>query len=147
MASRASSRCMQALKSISRYCVWRQEHSCMVSLPSPQSHLRLPAVVQDYNIEVLREVTIPAVSANWNAYILRNRTAFASSSKDVPARFFSGHWASVERKIEELGLAHSYDVILTAETIYSLDSIASLLSCIWKVRTSLRPIACGISRW
>jgi len=34
------------------------------------------------------------------------------------ARYFAGSWDSLPGLLEELGLQHSYDLVLTAETIY-----------------------------
>ena len=47
--------------------------------------------------------------------------AAASSSGPLDAagaRYFSGSWDSLPGLLEELGLQHSYDLVLTAETIY-----------------------------
>lgn len=50
------------------------------------------------------------------------------------ARYFAGDWAAFARHVEETGLAGTYDVILTAETIYEAEGSRKLLHCIDKVR-------------
>ena len=50
-----------------------------------------------------------------------------------PARYFCGDWSGLGGVLEAAGLAGGYDVVLSAGTIYSLDSIRSLLQCIQQV--------------
>lgn len=72
----------------------------------------IEVVFQDYNEEVLRSVTMPN---------------FRRNCGDRNSRFYSGAWGDYS----ELG---GFDVILTADTIYSVDSYESLLEAI---RTTL----------
>lgn len=51
-------------------------------------------------------------------------------------RFFAGDWRAVGELLAAKGLAASYDLILTAETIYSPQGAARLLECI---KRALRP--------
>ena len=56
------------------------------------------------------------------------------------ARFFAGDWSHLGRLLQELGLAHCYDLVLAAETVYSTDSFAPFLSiveqvCCWSMVT------------
>lgn len=44
-----------------------------------------------------------------------------------------GDWASLPKALQLQGLLAGYDCILSAETIYSLDSQQSLLHCIKQV--------------
>jgi len=80
---------------------------------------------QDYNKEVLRELTIPSVLGNRNGEIM--------NANGLPARFFAGDWGTLDLLLESLDLLASYDLVLTSETIYSLDSIGRLVGCIKKV--------------
>lgn len=68
------------------------------------------------NAEVLELVTIPNVLLNVSSDEVEKRT-----------KFFSGDWELVE---EMLG---SYDIVLTAETIYSPDNYLKLLKIFDKV--------------
>jgi hypothetical protein len=69
--------------------------------------------LQDYNVEVLEQSTFPNVVVNCRK---------AAS----PPRYFSGDWGSLSSVV-----GHAcYDVILTAETIYSEDSVHRLIACI-----------------
>ncbi|KAL6782142.1 hypothetical protein ACKKBF_B10815 [Auxenochlorella protothecoides x Auxenochlorella symbiontica] len=84
---------------------------------------------QDYNPEVLREVTAPSVLANWQAWQTRGSPA-APAAQNPPARFLGGPWAALDSFLAAEGLAGSYDLVLTSETIYSLSSMPYLLACI-----------------
>ncbi|CAL8471510.1 g11052 [Coccomyxa elongata] len=86
---------------------------------------------QDYNREVLTALTAPNVTANTAD---NNRQAEGHSFPR--SRFFSGDWATLPTLLEKEGLLGTYDIILSAETIYSLDSQQQLLSCI---KQCLRP--------
>lgn len=48
----------------------------------------------------------------------------------------AGDWATLPRLLDSRGLLGSYDMILAAETIYSLDSQRQLLQCIKQVRAA-----------
>lgn len=69
--------------------------------------------LQDYNAEVLVTVTAPNV-------IINCRTAAS------PPRFFSGDWGSLSSIVGR----GCYDIALTAETIYSEDSVHRLIACL-----------------
>jgi hypothetical protein len=49
-------------------------------------------------------------------------------------RFFSGDWAHTGELLSSKGLGGHYDVILTSESIYCLESQGRLLECIKQVR-------------
>jgi hypothetical protein len=53
-----------------------------------------------------------------------------SAESRAPARYFSGGWNSLEDLLTSKGLSNSYDLVLTAETIYSLKAISSLLQAV-----------------
>ncbi|GAB4818881.1 hypothetical protein N2152v2_005927 [Parachlorella kessleri] len=118
---------------------------------------------QDYNREVVQTVTIPNVAANWAAWQFRYPSSRSSAAGRLPAgpaagsseetmtavqtgeaagsnpmaRYFSGDWGALADLLEQRGLAGTYDVVLSAETIYSLSSMRSLYECI--VRCLRRP--------
>ena len=83
---------------------------------------------QDYNREVLQTLTAPNAQANWQAW--QARQAGAGRAARPAARYFSGSWDSFCALLPQLGLAGSYDVVLSAETIYSPAAAASLLAAI-----------------
>lgn len=101
--------------------------------PSPLPPFRLPGLLdlQDYNVEVLKELLLPNVLANWSAWQTRGERGLG---QDPPCRCFSGSWTALEALLEREGLVSQYDLVLTSETIYSLDSVPSLLACIQTVR-------------
>lgn len=75
---------------------------------------------QDYNAEVIRGLTIPNVQAN-----------AAQLPGGTPcARYFAGAWADFGQYCSGNGLGGTYDVILTAETIYDDAGTRQLLQCI-----------------
>lgn len=80
-------------------------------------HLTHPAVVsvdfQDYNLEVLEHVTEPNVKLN------------IQSDCKCHARFISGPWSEVERHFKTDSMP-KYDVVLSAETLYSVESMPAL---------------------
>lgn len=84
---------------------------------------------QDYNPQVLHLLTMPNALANWCAW-RATAGAAAGPPPPPPARFFSGSWASLEGLLARGGLAGGYDLVLTAETIYSPAAAAALLACV-----------------
>eukprot|EP01080_Neovahlkampfia_damariscottae_P012012 gene12012-5412_t len=70
---------------------------------------------QDYNDTVIENVTIPNFQINCNEDEIKNAT------------FYSGDWRLLSNYIEE-----KYDVILTTDTLYSVDSHEILLDFIVK---------------
>lgn len=128
--------------------------------PQPSQPLKLKPL-QDYNREVLQTVTMPNVAANWDAWQLRGfvpthagaaagagqlaapRSSGGGCSEQrgegmaPPVRYFNGDWAALGRVLGSAGLAGGYDVALSAETIYSLESMRSLYRCILEVRDML----------
>ena len=93
---------------------------------------------QDYNEDVIKYVTIPNVLLNLGQLIegkkceSDSRTGFdLLQMARKSCRFFSGDWGSVvdfinPEKVEEM----MYDIILTSETIYSVDSYYKLYTFI-----------------
>ncbi|KAL4858298.1 Protein NRT1/ PTR FAMILY 8.1 [Chlorella vulgaris] len=118
---------------------------------------------QDYNRSVLTTLTIPNVEANSGAWTTLHSSggAAAADAADGPdasnsntdaahppgpapnrnaaaprARYFSGSWDALPAELERLDLQHTYDLVLTAETIYSVEAMGSLFRCI---KACLRP--------
>eukprot|EP00038_Savillea_parva_P006042 m.161334 g.161334 ORF g.161334 m.161334 type:complete len:401 (-) comp12060_c1_seq1:36-1238(-) len=105
---------------------------------------------QDYNREVIEHVTIPNYRINLSS---TSDTAKPSSQQATPQtltgsdkkeggtltetespQFFAGSWAALEQHFVRTGQTHTYDLVLTAETLYSLESMpelyAVLKSCV-----------------
>lgn len=98
-------------------------------------------MLQDYNRSVLTTLTIQNVAANASAWAVRGSTAGSGSPAGTAdaasrARFFAGSWDALPALLEQQGLTHTYDLVLTAETIYSLEAIHSLYAAI---KACLRP--------
>ena len=94
-------------------------------------HEKLPALkitecVQDFNREVLTALTIPTVAANVSR--------LPASQKRPVARFMAGSWAAMPAWLRSTGLANSFDIILTAETIYNSASSMDLYQTLTQVR-------------
>lgn len=53
--------------------------------------------------------------------------------KAAPARFLAGDWALLGPLLSSLGLANSFDLVVSAETIYSEASMTALFACIKQV--------------
>lgn len=68
------------------------------------------------------------------------------TSTCMPAsRFFAGDWGGLPEFLQQEGLLGSYDLVLTAETIYSPASLQPLLDCIVAVRSSSAGFCCTAS--
>lgn len=80
---------------------------------------------QDYNREVLTALTAPNVAAN-----IAGNSKQAEGHPFPRPRFFSGDWTTLPMLLESENLLGTYDMILSAETIYRLDSQQQLLNCI-----------------
>lgn len=93
---------------------------------------------QDFNAEVLRCLTIPNVNAN----LLEK----AKPETVSEVRFFAGDWGAIHQLLphareseinltssSEHGQVSAYDVILMAETIYSISAQRNLYGLIKKV--------------
>lgn len=101
---------------------------------------------QDFNAEVLRCLTIPNVNAN----CLKKSPSLASDVKewntDAEFRFFAGDWSEVHQILPytwtnekeqnccpSLEQPVGYDIILMAETVYSVSALPHLYELIKKV--------------
>ena len=88
---------------------------------------------QDYNREVLKALTIPTVTANVHR--------LAASQHRPATRFLAGSWALLPAWLEGAGLGHSFDMVLTAETIYDTESSVQLYHCLLQVSSCKRKVA------
>lgn len=82
--------------------------------------------LQDFNKEVLTTLTSQNVTAN--------RQRLPKSRRPVSARYFCGDWSSLGSLLASENLGGTYDMIISAETIYSLESQQQLFDCIKQVR-------------
>jgi len=101
------------------------ELGCGHGLPGCVAALRGAASVtwQDYNTEVLHQLTAPAALAN----LARCDPALVHAPPHTPVaalRFFSGDWGHLHALLP----FQSYDLILTADTIYAPATMPRLLS-------------------
>ncbi|XP_011631531.1 histidine protein methyltransferase 1 homolog isoform X2 [Pogonomyrmex barbatus] len=65
---------------------------------------------QDYNVEVLRSITIPNILLNFDDTIIRTK-----------CEFYAGDWASLTTLLDT-NESRKYDYIFTSETIYNPDN-------------------------
>ncbi|EFJ33389.1 hypothetical protein SELMODRAFT_84048, partial [Selaginella moellendorffii] len=104
---------------------------------------------QDFNIEVVKRLTIPNVSANLDyarARISRHNgslTPTRSMAVSPDLRYFSGDWADVQNLLSQASppdldndTNDGYDIILMSDTIYSSSSLSKLYTLLKKC---LRP--------
>lgn len=87
--------------------------------------IRQLVFLQDYNSQVLHELTMPNVLANL-ARLPDGRTR-------PSARYFSGDWKHLGELMSSKGLGGHYDIVLTSESIYAESSHRRLLECIKQV--------------
>lgn len=83
---------------------------------------------QDYNPEVLHTLTMPNTAANWRTW--RTAAGELISPPPPPARYFSGGWAGLPALLRAASLAGSYDLVITAETVYAPPCCTPLLAAI-----------------
>ncbi|XP_038044698.1 histidine protein methyltransferase 1 homolog [Patiria miniata] len=104
------------------------ELGCGAGLPGIYASKKGAAGVhfQDYNEEVIEHMTIPSV--------VLNRSQDGPTNQDL--RFFAGDWSLVQQKLISSNPDTKYDIILTSETIYSVDSHDKLYQIL---RALLRP--------
>ncbi|KAJ9187077.1 hypothetical protein P3X46_002573 [Hevea brasiliensis] len=123
------------------------ELGCGHGLPGIFACLEGAAVVhfQDFNAEVLRSLTIPNVDVNLSKEFPCTASDEKNSDSGVELRFFAGDWAQIHQCLphihdnekdlnccsEECPVS-SYDIILMAETIYSISAQQSLYELIKK---------------
>ncbi|KAG5222734.1 histidine protein [Salix suchowensis] len=121
------------------------ELGCGHGLPGIFAFLEGASAVhfQDFNAEVLQSLTIPNVNANLSEKLSPSTSKDASSDTVGELRFFAGDWSQVHqclphanKKEKDLSCSsghspHSgYDIVLMAETIYSISAQHNLYSLI-----------------
>ncbi|CAL5413907.1 unnamed protein product [Camellia sinensis] len=128
---------------------------CGHGLPGIFTGLEGAAVIhfQDFNAEVLRCLTIPNVNAN----LLKKSQPLATDVRewntDAEFRFFAGDWSEVHQILPYvhtnekdhncspgLGQSVGYDVILMAETVYSISALPHLYELIKKCLNRLNGV-------
>ncbi|XP_057783673.1 uncharacterized protein LOC131001327 [Salvia miltiorrhiza] len=113
------------------------ELGCGHGLPGIFACQKAAAAVhfQDFNAEVLRCLTIPNVTANIkeNPQYLSADVKEGGISTESETRFFSGDWGEVHSILDQ---AAGYDVILMAETVYSISALPNLYKLIKKCLSS-----------
>ncbi|KAL9411390.1 hypothetical protein AB3S75_045061 [Citrus x aurantiifolia] len=123
------------------------ELGCGHGLPGIFACLEGAAVIhfQDFNAEVLRYLTIPNVIANVPKKLQPAPTIETNCQSGAEVRFFAGDWSQIHQllpcvKYDEKDLnchpgdgpTSGYDIILMAETIYSVSAHQSLYGLIKK---------------
>lgn len=96
---------------------------------------------QDFNSEVLQCLTIPNVNSNLKSL----EDSGTSERVDRDIRFFAGDWREVHQllphardgeKKQDCASATGYDIVLMAETVYSITMLPHLYELVKKVITS-----------
>ncbi|KAK3204201.1 hypothetical protein Dsin_018247 [Dipteronia sinensis] len=123
------------------------ELGCGHGLPGIFSCLEGAAAThfQDFNAEVLRCLTIPNVNANISKEFQPGETKETNSDTGAEVRFFAGDWSEIHQLLpyvrdnendlncsSGLSPTSGYDIILMAETIYSIPAHQSLYGLIKK---------------
>ncbi|THG08877.1 hypothetical protein TEA_021709 [Camellia sinensis var. sinensis] len=131
------------------------ELGCGHGLPGIFTGLEGAAVIhfQDFNAEVLRCLTIPNVNANLLKKSQPLATDVSGWNTDAEFRFFAGDWSEVYQILPYvhtnkkdhncspgLGQSVGYDVILMAETVYSISALPHLYELIKKCLNRLNGV-------
>ncbi|XP_038888789.1 histidine protein methyltransferase 1 homolog [Benincasa hispida] len=116
------------------------ELGCGHGLPGIYACLKDAAAVhfQDFNAEVLRCLTIPNVAANLSKKDETLSINPTESDAGSAFRYFAGDWSEMHKILpfasdneEELsGSFDGYDIVLMAETVYSLSTLKTLYKLI-----------------
>lgn len=75
----------------------------------------MPVHIQDYNVEVLKDVSMPNMAANVSEY-------------EHVVSFFSGSWNGLSGVLGRL-----YDFVLSADTVYATEQVNELADCVLDV--------------
>ena len=105
---------------------------------------------QDFNAEVLRCLTIPNVNKNLSKLAQTSNADHMSSNLETEIRYFAGDWNDLKKVLphvnaveknqtcSENGSKGGYDIILMAETIYSVPTLPILYKLIKEVSSLAR---------
>lgn len=128
------------------------ELGCGHGLPGIYACLEGAASIhfQDFNAEVLRSLTIPNVKANLSKHPQLQQSLLANGSEmktSAEIRFFAGDWSEIHhllyhesenecQKVQDSSSKQDpcdgYDIILMAETVYSISSLQNLYGLVKK---------------
>ncbi|GKV28635.1 hypothetical protein SLEP1_g37659 [Rubroshorea leprosula] len=123
------------------------ELGCGHGLPGIFACLEGAAIMhfQDFNAEVLKCLTIPNVNVNLLKKPQHSETDDANCDTRPEVRFFAGDWSQIHQILphvndsekdlnscSEYGQTGGYDIILMAETIYSISAQRNLYELIKK---------------
>lgn len=112
------------------------ELGCGHGLPGIFACLKGAATVhfQDFNAEVLQHLTIPNVKANIQKKSQYLTDVNECGSIEADARFFAGDWGEVHSILPLVSSDEiaGYDIILMAETVYSISALPILYKLIKK---------------
>lgn len=115
------------------------ELGCGHGLPGIFASLEGASVIhfQDFNAEVLQCLTIPNVNANLPKKSESLATVVTERNTEAEIRFFAGDWSEVHQILpyantDEKDQSAGYDIILMAETVYSISALPSLYKLIKK---------------
>lgn len=105
---------------------------------------------QDFNAEVLQCLTIPNVDANLTEKSQPLATNMRKRNAEAEIRYFAGDWGEVHQILPHvhtdgknpncspgLDQVAGYDIILMAETVYSISALPNLYELIKKVLFNL----------
>ncbi|GAB4844060.1 hypothetical protein Ancab_014024 [Ancistrocladus abbreviatus] len=116
------------------------EIGCGHGLPGIFACLKGSDVVhfQDFNAEVLQCLTIPNVNANLSEQLQSLTSGAVNGNAGAEVRFFAGDWSAMHHVLPRAynydtdssfshdGPTTGYDIILMAETVYSISALYSL---------------------
>ncbi|PON95483.1 Lysine methyltransferase [Trema orientale] len=123
------------------------ELGCGHGLPGIFACLEGAAAVhfQDFNAEVLKCLTIPNVNANLQKKLQPSKIDETDSETLARVRFFAGDWSEIDKLLPHVRdskeesepgsgdcSVHGYDIILMAETVYSVTVFQRLYELIKK---------------
>lgn len=96
---------------------------------------------QDFNAEVLRCLTIPNVNANLPKVVQPSAADVTNYDTGTEVHFFAGDWSEIDKLLfhthdiedDPSNPVSGYDIILMAETVYSISVLHNLYELIKKV--------------
>ncbi|KAF3456649.1 hypothetical protein FNV43_RR01303 [Rhamnella rubrinervis] len=121
------------------------ELGCGHGLPGIFACLEGAATVhfQDFNAEVLRCLTIPNANANLPKNVQPSALNVTNYDTGTEVRFFAGDWSEIDKLLHTHDIeddptnpVSGYDIILMAETVYSISVLQNLYELIKKCTSS-----------